>query len=122
MWILTKPSNPGSERMANDFSSQLEADLLNIFFNFDEFADYHQIDSNAQVLAIIDTDVSQSLTPPNNRREGTYTDKIILMVMQDAFQRPLKYDQILMLDKREYRIINRNIYKGMYVLTLEAIR
>lgn len=108
--------------MESPFSLQLEADLLNIFFNFSEFAEYHQLDSNAQVLAIIETDVSQPLTPPNNRREGTYTDKIVLMVMQDVFQKSPKYDQILTLDKHRYRIINRNIYKGMYVLTLEDIQ
>lgn len=104
------------------FSDQISLDLSSVFFNFDEFAEPHQIDALTNVPAIVDTDIDQTLKQSNDRREGANKGKIQLFVMQSSIPKDPHVDQIMNLDKVQYRIIICNLSGGMWELTLEAIR
>lgn len=104
------------------FSDQMDLDLSGVFLNFDEFAEPHQIDAAKDVPTIVNTDVDQPLKQPNDRREGTYKDKMQICVKQSSIPKEPHYDQIMIFDKVQYRIINRNLFGGLWVLILEAVR
>ncbi len=106
--------------MDSPFQQQMSADLDEAFFDTNIFAEKHNIDGQ-DYDCIIDTDVSQSLTPATDRREGTYTDKITLFVRQKDLPGEPTYDQMITVDNVQYRIINVNTFGGMYEITLEEI-
>ena len=91
-----------------------------MFFDTDVFAESHDIDGKSTDCTI-DTDVSQALTPSTDRREGTYTAKIILFVRANDLPGEPVYDQIMTVDGVQYRAINVNLFGGMWEITLEAI-
>jgi hypothetical protein len=106
--------------MDSPFQQQMSADLDEAFFDTDIFAEMHNIDGQ-DYACIIDTDVSQPLTPATDRREGTYTDKIMLFVRQKDLPGEPEYDQMMAIDNIRYRIINVNTFGGVYEITLEAV-
>ncbi len=106
--------------MSSPFQDQMSVDIDKIFFNPNEYGENHNIDGT-DLISILDTDVSQSLNPSTERREGTYTDKLMLFVRQKDLKGEPTYDQMMVVDNVRYRIINVNLYSGVYEITLEAV-
>lgn len=108
--------------MDSPFQAQLDADMDNIFLNFDEFAAPHTIDGAGNIPCIIDDDVSQPLDSAHNRVDGTRKDKILVFVKESTLPKRPKYDQIMLVDRVQWRIINVSLFDGVWELTLEAVR
>ena len=106
--------------MDSPFQQQMSEDLDVAFFDTNIFAEKHNVDGQ-DYDCIIDTDISQPLTPATDRREGTYTDKIMLFVRQKDLPGEPEYDQMMTVDDVRYRIINVNTFNGLYEITLEAV-
>lgn len=102
------------------FQDQVKKDLDAIFFNPNEHPELHNIDGQ-DVLCIIDTDVSQQLEKPKERREGTYEDRIMLYVKEADLPDVPEFGQIMDLDGEQWRVVNRNRDMGALTVTLEAI-
>lgn len=115
-----KMIQPPKKKMSSPFQDQMSVDIDKIFFNPNEYGEDHNIDGT-DLISILDTDVSQSLNPSTERREGTYTDKLMLFVRQKDLKGEPTYDQMMVVDNVRYRIINVNLYSGVYEITLEAV-
>lgn len=64
------------------FKEQLEKDMDDIFFNLDEFAEYHNIDGN-KIPVVVDNDriIELSLGKTVETR-GIFTDDILFFVLK----------------------------------------
>lgn len=102
------------------FQDQALADLNNVFFNLDEFAETHTIGDSDPVPSIIETDVTQPLDSEKVRFKGAYSDRIRLFVRQSDIPFKPDYDAVFPVDNVEYQVKNVNNYMGIWELTLEA--
>lgn len=103
------------------FQNQVKRDLDGLFFNPDEHAEPHKIDDAEEILCIVDTDVSQPLEKPKVRREGIRSDKLTIYVRESELPGAPEYDQIMRFDDQNFRVVNRNLFGGMWQITLEAL-
>ena len=98
-------------------------DDIAVFFNPDEFGEWHNIDGQ-ELLVVIDEDLTQerSRQPTDlyNATPGIFTKRIIVFVRQsDLGYRPV-VDQSMRIDDELYRVANCSDQMGVLEITLEA--
>lgn len=110
--------------MNEAFKSQLNADIKNVWFNNDEFCDFHLVDG-VEMHVLFD---KYELDKNDNSgtkvaQEGIYTDQLLIFVPCDEFGPKPRTGRTIILDaKRSYRVIDVMTEDGLYRMQLEAIR
>lgn len=110
------------------FKQTVEADIKNVFINFDEFATQHNI--NGKVIQAVEDD---DLTTERAARGGTGTDefgnigsiyfgaRLLFVAKDDLGYRPVTGNSIR-LDGDIYAVVNVVESMGLYEITLRAIQ
>ena len=108
----------------NAFHEQLQRDIRSVWFNEREFGERHKIDGK-EMHAILD---SQAIQPRDGRRsekyvQGVYTDGVMLYVPVAEFGAKPRVGVNMMLDdRRSYRVAAVQTMDGVYAVELEAVR
>lgn len=112
--------------MSSPFKTQVQNDLTGVFLNSNEFADPHNINGVDGVICVIDSDITQALRPGLGRYEGAEKEKMTLFISVADWarcsQKEPAYNQIVSVDKVQYRIKNDDLFNGLYELSLEAVK
>ncbi len=110
--------------MNDAFKAQLETDLGNVWFNNDEFSDYHTIDGT-RMRVLLDkyelgkNDSSTTKVPT----EGLYKDMLLIFVPISDFGPKPRTGRTLVLDgKKTYRVSDVIEEDGLYRMQLEAYK
>jgi hypothetical protein len=102
--------------MASNFKEQLAQDLALVFFNIDEFAELHTINS-AQLNIVIDND---KLKERQTKAEYGYNGDILFYVQKSVYGDAPAIGQIVKFDGEVYRVSDFHCDNGMYSITLAA--
>lgn len=100
-----------------NFKEVLKEDLNNVFFNNDEFAEYHSVDG-INILIIIDNDKLKA--NKIKAASGTYSGDVLFYVQKSDFIETPAIDQRINLDGEIYRVNDVGEDNEMYEITLEA--
>jgi len=105
------------------FQDQLVADLNKVFLNLNEFAEMHNI-NGIEVSCIIDTDSTQPLRAGIAKYDGTFKETIMLFISESNLPNEPKpaYNQRIIVDKHNYRIMHVDLNNSLYEILLEAIK
>jgi len=105
-----------------NFKDQLEKDLKNVFFNQNEFAEYHDIDGQ-QILAVIDSD--QFNERPKDPAElyhltnGIYRSSITIYVKSADYDKPV-IGQRISVDEEDYYVVSVSEDTGLLKIIATA--
>jgi len=83
------------------FKDQIAADMA-VFFNADEFADWHDIDGKRLLCVVDDQVIRERDGGQRSQIDGLYLDEIILFVKQTDLQKVPVRGQRLKLDGKLY--------------------
>jgi len=97
----------------------IQADINNVFFNADEFADWHDIDGKRLLCVVDDQVIRERDGGQRNQVDGLYLDEVTLSVNQsDLPKRPVR-GQVMKLDGKLY-LISKVSGVDMLEIVLEA--
>lgn len=103
-----------------NFKDKLEKDLKNVFFNQNEFAEYHDIDGQ-QVLAIIESD--QFNERPKDQlyhlTNGIYRSSITIYVKSADYDKPV-IGQRISVDEEDYYVVSVSEDTGLLKIIATA--
>ena len=108
------------------FKDQVQLDIGDVFFNFDEFATLHKINGK-QMLAIVDDNEIIDREKRYNHVKGAHGDgvylreKLVYVKAEDFGGMPAAL-RVLDLDGKTYRVVDTTDEVGVYTITLEANR
>ena len=118
--------------MDDIFKNQISNDLNNVFLNTDEFADPHNINGIDGVKCIIDTYRTSALRPGLSRFEGNEKDTMMLFISEANWPGNVvngtivpsvpAFRQVITVDLVRWRIVNLDLFNGMYEILLEAVK
>ncbi len=108
---------------APSFKDCVAADIHGVFLNTQEFADTHTIDGR-KMDAVVD---DNALLERDAARGGVHSDGIykvrrLLYVSRDDYGGRPPSGKRLVLDGREYRVVQADDDAGMLAIEIEAIR
>ena len=108
---------------APSFKDCVAADIHGVFLNTQEFADTHTIDGR-KMDAVVDDD---ALLERDAARGGVHSDGIykvrrLLYVSRDDYGGRPPSGKRLVLDGREYRVVQADEAAGVLTIEIEAIR
>jgi hypothetical protein len=101
------------------FSEQLDADIDNVFFNLDEFAQPHRINDKSGVACIFDTG-NEPIQSGFKRYDGTEKATATLYVREADMTDNSDIRALITVDGVQYRIAGKSSDNGILGLTLEA--
>ena len=105
------------------FKGQLEKDIFNVFFNNDEFSDYHLVDGKSMHVLFDEYELKKNDTSDKVATEGIYLDQLLIFVPVDEFGPKPRTGRSIGLDgKKTYRIVDVSTEDMVYRIHLEAIR
>lgn len=108
------------------FKKQLEADLENVWFNNDEFCDWHLIDGVKMQVLLDKYELEKNNNSATNAasvHEGIYFDQLLIFVPCSEFgPKPRTGRTIVLDDKKPYRITDVMTEDGLYRMQLEAVK
>lgn len=99
-----------------NFKEVLKDDLNNVFFNNDEFAEFHIVDGK-NILIIID---NETLKANKIKGAGTYLGDVLFYAQRSYFEETPVIGQRMTLDGEIYNINDIGEDNEMYEITLEA--
>ncbi|MFT5872812.1 MAG: hypothetical protein ACI8WT_001749 [Clostridium sp.] len=99
-----------------NFKEVLKDDLNNVFFNNDEFSEFHLIDGK-NISIIIDT---ETLKVNKIKAAGTYLGDVLFYAQKSDFQEIPVIGQRIKLDGELYSVNDIGDDNEMYEITLEA--
>lgn len=109
--------------MNSEFKSVIHNDLMQTFFNTDEFCDYHTI--NGKKMRVLFDNYELAKRDPSGAKDsdGIYTKTLFILVPVNEYgARPKVNSTIILDEKYNYSIEMVDEEDGMYALTLEAFR
>ena len=109
--------------MNKAFKAQLETDIFNVFFNNDEFSDYHLIDGKQMHVLFDEYELTKNDQSGKVRPDGVYKDMLLIYVPVAEMGPKPKTGRVLILDgKKTYRVADVMTEDGVYAIQLEAYR
>lgn len=105
------------------FKQQLAADVDAVWFNNDEFCDYHKINGVEMHVLIDSYELEKRKSAASEHATGIYTDQLIIFVPASEFgPKPRIGVNILLDDRKNYRVLDVQTEDGVYCMELEAAR
>lgn len=98
------------------FKRLVESDIKDVFINFDEFADWHDI-NDEPILCVIDTDLVEKYgDKADSYRFGVMTNQVRIFVKaSDMVPAPVQ-DQLLVIDGSHHRVDSVSSEMGVLVI------
>lgn len=114
--------------MSTPFKEQLAIDIEEVWFNNDEFCDFHLIDGN-KMHVLFDkyelekNDRSDTKASLGKNSDGLYVDNLLIYVPCSEFGAKPRTGRILNVDgKKNYKIIDVLTEDGVFAMQLEAFK
>lgn len=106
------------------FKGQLEKDIFNVFFNNDEFSDYHLVDGKQMHVLFDEYELTKNDTSDSKvKADGVYKDLLLIYVPVSELGPKPKTGRVMILDgKKSYRVVDVMTEDGVYAIQLEAYR
>lgn len=111
--------------MESSFKEMLKEDIVNVFFNLEEFGEIHTINRKEMCVIIDDSEQVEREKKREDSREwnqGIYERKTVLYAMGKDFGPLPAVGKSLLLDGAVYLITAAENEDGVYVISLEANR
>lgn len=100
------------------FKKMVASDIKEVFINFSEFADWHEINGE-QILCVIDTDVTQKFDEQS--RIGIMTNQIRLFIQDtDLIPAPVQ-GELISVDGSHHRVDSVSVEDGVLVVLATAV-
>lgn len=100
------------------FKELAAEDLGNVFFDLDEFADTHTVNS-VSMPVIIDNNELLERPSASSENAGIFGQSILIYVKAALYGERPRRDSIIMLDDLKYRCITSTEEDGVYAITIE---
>lgn len=107
-----------------NFKEQMLADVKNVFLNFNEFGERHQINGHDMVIIIDGNEMieREKKYRENRGRDGTFTERVLFYVSAQEFGPLPEIGRSLILDRKQYQITDAVSESGIYSVSLERTR
>lgn len=102
------------------FKDQVREDIDSVFFNFDEFADEHEI-NGAQMTAIIDENSLED-HPSGTDITGVFAELTAVYVKADEYGALPKRGASIVIDGLTHRVVDAVSEMGVYTIKVERWR
>lgn len=104
------------------FKDMIQEDIKNVFLNFAEFGEIHEI-NGVEVLAIIDENELTEREKRMRNKDGELHKRQLLFYVDAKVLDPLPSPgKVLNMDGRDYLITDAEDEMGIYSISLEANR
>lgn len=106
----------------SDFKDMVQADIKEIFLNFDEFGEIHTINGE-EVLIIVDENELTEREKRTQAKDGElHRKQLLFYVSTKDFGALPSPGKLLVLDGKKYTITDAENEMGIYSISLEANR
>lgn len=101
-----------------NLKSLIAADIDNVFFNPDEFGEYHDI-GGQKILCIVDEDIGEARSSRvAEQYDGIYSIKKLVHVRKCDLPKRPKYDDRIRFDGKPYLVIECTENAGVYEILM----
>lgn len=106
------------------FKEEATADIMDTFFNVEEFGERHRVNGKEMTVVIDGIEVVERSKKQveQGRIDGVYKSQIILYVPRSTYGALPAKGKVVQLDKSSYRVTDAIDEGGVYSITLEAVR
>ncbi len=104
------------------FKELLEQDVKNVFLNLEEFGEVHTVNEKEMVIIIDNNEQIEREKRTNQRTDGIYKNQKLIYVATSDFGPLPKQGARLVLDKKNYTVMDAISEDGIYSITVEAGR
>lgn len=107
-----------------EFKEQVEADVVDVFLNTEEFARDHIVNGKKITCMVDDNEMLDRQKGKDNKdyRDGTYVKQVMLYVGAVFFGAKPGIGRALKLDGRNYMVKEVVDEGGVYAITLEVMK
>lgn len=112
----------GGETSAMTFKEQLEKDVRTTFLNPKEFGEVHTVNGKEMVIILDNNEQIEREKRANQRTDGIYKNQKLIYVAAPDFGPLPKQGVRLVLDKKNYTVMDAIDEGGIYSITMEAGR
>lgn len=104
------------------FKDVLQKDIKQVFLNFDEFGEMHDINGQ-QVLIIIDeNELTEREKRIQQNQEGLHNKQLLFFIAAEDFGPLPAPRKILSFDGKKYKVMEAENEDGIYSISLEAVQ
>lgn len=104
------------------FKELLEQDVKNVFLNPAEFGELHTVNGKEMVIIIDNNEQIEREKRTNQHTDGIYKNQKLIYVSASDFGPLPKQGVRLVLDKKNYTVMDAISESGIYSITVEAGR
>lgn len=106
------------------FKDVVRRDIGRVFLNPEEFGALHRVGDRMLTIIVDDNEMieREKRTPAGSAEDGLYRRKLMFYAAAGEFGPLPAVGRLLLLDDRQYRIVDAVNEDGIYSISLEAMR
>lgn len=106
----------------SSFKDIANNDIVNTFFNLDEFSDTHTINGVEMSVQVDSNELIEREKKMSSKVEGAYLAQKLIYVAADDFGALPAVGSKIRFDKVDYRIVGAINEGGVYSITMERVK
>lgn len=102
------------------FKDIVKSDVRGVFINPDEFGELHTVNGKQMYVILDDIENVEREKRMKSHMDGIYARQVFMYVASEEFGPLPPQGDIVILDKRRYKVMDATDESGVFAITLEA--